>query len=64
VKDILNAVGHIKLFNINGGVTGVNTAIFSPSGTSIGIGFAIPSNTYKSFVVIALRKLLKVCFES
>lgn len=31
------------LFNLNGEVIGINTAIFSPSGGSIGIGFAIPS---------------------
>ncbi len=33
------------LFDMNGDVIGVNTAIFSPTGGSIGIGFAIPSNT-------------------
>ena len=31
------------LFNMNGDVIGINTAIISPSGGSIGIGFAIPS---------------------
>jgi serine protease Do len=31
------------MFNLNGEVIGINTAIFSPSGGSIGIGFAIPS---------------------
>ena len=31
------------MFNTDGEVIGVNTAIFSPSGGSIGIGFAIPS---------------------
>ena len=31
------------LFDANGRVVGVNTAIFSPSGGSVGIGFAIPS---------------------
>lgn len=31
------------MFNLNGEVIGVNTAIFSPSGGSVGIGFAIPS---------------------
>ena len=31
-------------FNIDGEVIGVNTAIFSPSGGSVGIGFAIPSD--------------------
>lgn len=33
------------LFNALGEVIGINTAIFSPSGGSIGLGFAIPSNT-------------------
>jgi serine protease Do len=32
------------MFNMDGDVIGVNTAIFSPSGGSIGIGFAIPSS--------------------
>ena len=32
------------MFNTDGQVIGVNTAIFSPSGGSIGIGFAIPSS--------------------
>lgn len=31
------------LFGMNGEVIGINTAIFSPSGGSVGIGFAIPS---------------------
>ncbi len=31
------------MFNLKGEVVGVNTAIFSPSGGSIGIGFAVPS---------------------
>ncbi len=35
------------LFNMNGQVIGINTAIFSPSGGSIGIGFSIPSNMAK-----------------
>jgi serine protease Do len=33
------------LFNLNGEVIGVNTAIFSPTGGSVGIGFAVPSKT-------------------
>ena len=33
------------LFNMEGEVIGVNTAIISPTGGSIGIGFAIPSDT-------------------
>jgi len=32
------------MFNMAGEVIGINTAIFSPSGGSVGIGFAIPSN--------------------
>ena len=32
------------MFDLNGEVIGINTAIFSPSGGSVGIGFAIPSN--------------------
>jgi serine protease Do len=32
------------LFDMDGGVVGVNSAIFSPSGGSVGIGFSIPSN--------------------
>tara|TARA_Y100000590_G_scaffold465562_1_gene638231 strand:- start:969 stop:2381 length:1413 start_codon:yes stop_codon:yes gene_type:complete len=33
------------LFDMNGDVIGINTAILSPSGASSGIGFAIPSNS-------------------
>ncbi len=32
-------------FNMEGGVIGINSAIVSPSGGSVGIGFAIPSNS-------------------
>ncbi len=38
------------LFNMKGEVVGINTAIFSPSGGSIGIGFSIPSNLAKRVV--------------
>ena len=38
------------MFNMNGEVVGVNTAIFSPSGGSVGIGFAVPSNIVKNVV--------------
>ena len=41
-------------FNTQGQVVGVNTAIFSPSGGSVGIGFAIPAEVAKD-VVSALR---------
>jgi serine protease Do len=37
-------------FDVNGKVIGVNTAIFSPSGGSVGIGFAIPADTVKTVV--------------
>lgn len=37
-------------FNMDGEVIGVNTAIFSPSGGSVGIGFDIPANTAKMVV--------------
>ncbi|WP_063753506.1 S1C family serine protease [Kutzneria sp. 744] len=36
------------LFNAQGQVIGINTAIYSPSKGSIGIGFAIPSNSAKT----------------
>src|SRR5271156_6960087 len=35
-------------FNTKGEVVGMNTAIFSPSGGSVGIGFAIPASTVSS----------------
>ena len=38
------------LFNMNGEVVGVNTAIISPTGGSIGIGFAVPSDTVTSVI--------------
>jgi serine protease Do len=38
------------LFTQDGKVIGMNTAILSPSGGSIGIGFAIPSDTIKTVV--------------
>jgi serine protease Do len=47
------------LFNLNGEVIGVNTAIISPSGGSIGIGFAVPSKTVVP-VVDQLREFKEV----
>ncbi|WP_120501841.1 trypsin-like peptidase domain-containing protein [Roseovarius sp. EL26] len=38
------------LFNMNGEVVGVNTAIFSPDGGSVGIGFAVPSDLVTTIV--------------
>ncbi len=43
------------LFDLDGNVIGVNTAIYSPNGGSVGIGFAIPSNMVKT-VVAQLRE--------
>ena len=37
-------------FDVDGAVIGVNTAIFSPSGGSVGIAFAIPAETVKAVV--------------
>ena len=37
-------------FNMDGNVIGVNTAIFSPSGGSVGIGFDIPADTARTVV--------------
>ena len=38
------------LFNMDGQVVGINTAIYSPTGGSIGIGFSIPSNLARNIV--------------
>jgi serine protease Do len=38
------------LFNMDGEVIGINTAILSPSGGSIGIGFATPANTVQPVI--------------
>jgi serine protease Do len=38
------------LFDMDGKVIGINTAIYSPSGGSIGIGFSIPANLAKTVV--------------
>src|SRR6476646_2562702 len=37
-------------FNMQGEVAGVNTAIYSPSGGSVGIAFSIPASTVKSVI--------------
>ena len=49
------------LLNSLGQLIGVNTAIYSPSGASAGIGFAIPVNTVKEVVpqLIAYGKVLR-----
>ncbi|WP_119300430.1 DegQ family serine endoprotease [Dongia deserti] len=38
------------MFNMDGEVVGINTAIFSPSGGSVGIGFAIPANLARPII--------------
>jgi serine protease Do len=43
------------MFNMSGEVIGINTAIFSPSGGSVGIGFAVPS-TLAHNVIEQIRK--------
>ena len=47
------------LFNADGEVIGVNTAIYSPSGTNAGLAFSIPSNLVRS-VAEQLREFGKV----
>lgn len=43
------------MFNMSGRVIGINTAIFSPSGGSVGIGFAIPSSLAKPVIEQIIR---------
>lgn len=43
-------------FNLAGEVIGVNTAIYSPSGGSVGIGFAIPASTTRQIVDALINK--------
>jgi serine protease Do len=38
------------LFDLNGNVIGINTAIFSPTGGNVGLGFAIPAELAKPVV--------------
>jgi len=42
-------------FNLNGQVVGINTAIFSQSGGSVGIAFAIPATTAKDVVTDLIK---------
>jgi S1-C subfamily serine protease len=44
------------LLNSRGEVIGINTAIFSPSGGSVGIGFAVPVNTAKRHLAQLISK--------
>jgi serine protease Do len=43
-------------FNLNGEVIGVNTAIFSPSGGSVGIAFDIPTTTVQAVIPVLKDK--------
>jgi serine protease Do len=43
------------LFNLGGEVMGVNTAIYSPSGGSVGIGFSVPAAAAKGVVAQILQ---------
>jgi serine protease Do len=43
------------LFNMQGEVIGINTAIYSPSGASAGIGFAVPSDLARPVIEALLR---------
>jgi serine protease Do len=43
------------LFDLSGNVVGINTAIFSPTGLSVGIGFAVPSGTAKGVVAQLIK---------
>jgi serine protease Do len=47
------------LFNMAGEVIGVNSAIFSPTGTNIGIGFAVPASLAEP-VIMQLKKFGKI----
>ncbi|GAA0546628.1 serine protease Do [Rhizomicrobium palustre] len=47
------------LFDMGGNVVGINSAIFSPTGGSVGIGFAIPSNLARD-VINQLRQFGQV----
>ena len=44
------------MFNMDGEVIGINTAIYSPSGGSIGIGFAIPSSLAHEVVAELIKE--------
>jgi serine protease Do len=47
------------LFDIEGRVVGLNSSLLSPTGGSVGVGFAIPSNTVKT-IVAQLRQFGRV----
>src|SRR3546814_1249339 len=51
ISDWSSDVCSSDLFNKAGDVIGINTAIFSQSGGSIGIGFAVPANLARPVVL-------------
>jgi S1-C subfamily serine protease len=62
IKDVLQTDASINpgnsggpLLDSSGNVIGINTMIFSPSGASAGIGFAVPINTLKRVVPQLIR---------
>jgi len=44
------------LVDLGGNVVGMNTAIYSPTGASVGIGFAIPANLIKNSLPLLINK--------
>jgi serine protease DegQ len=44
------------LLNISGEVIGINSAILAPSGTNVGIGFAVPINTAREIAMELIEK--------
>ena len=53
------------LLNSDGEIIGINSAILSPSGGSVGIGFAIPVNTARRVVpdLLAVNNWLRIILE-
>ena len=49
----------VPTFNMDGEVIGINTAIFSPTGGSVGIGFAIPTSTAAPVIKQLIKKTVK-----
>lgn len=50
------------LLDSSGNLIGINTAIYSPSGASSGVGFSIPVDTVCCAIIFALH-LMKCCFR-
>lgn len=52
------------LLDSSGNLIGVNTAIYSPSGASSGVGFSIPVDTVCTFSTLFSKNLLTVVVHS